>query len=434
MPQSAAKALVSGDTRTLQYATCSDIGRKRAINQDAFEQILVAEPSPMDDSIEDAEKSKQPNLGQQCCFFVVADGMGAHAAGELASRLAVDEIKRVVSQADASNQLIGAFQQANAIIHEQGQTNPQLYNMGTTCSSLWLLPDGARIGHVGDSRVYRCRNGVLQQLTFDHSLVWEMRAAGQLNGMGQASVPRNVITRCLGPNAQVEVDLEGPFSVRVGDTFLLCSDGLSGPVADAELGAAMRYLDPDSACEFLVDLANLRGGNDNITVTIVSIVGAEAEAGNVSLESDSDGTQDTHPAWWFMAATGMVVGIVAASVNHVPAIIGGGLAFLVASFAILYQWTQNRRRRSDSPLLPHPPYAVAPAEVTLPWIEEIQKTFLRSANVWEGEDPQDDLGGGLSKLRQEIERLPDILERETPQAAMCGIKKIARQLRELTNP
>jgi protein phosphatase len=131
------------------------------------------------------------------------------------------------------------------------------------------------IAHVGDSRVYRLRNGQLEQLTFDHSLVWEMKAAGNLSAEEEKAnlVPKNVITRSLGPYAEVKVDLEGPFPVQVGDIFLLCSDGLTGQVADEELGPILASLPAREAARVLVDLGNLRGGPDNITLIVVKVVG-----------------------------------------------------------------------------------------------------------------------------------------------------------------
>ena len=134
-----------------------------------------------------------------------------------------------------------------------------------------LLPQGAVAAHIGDSRVYRLRQNKLEQLTFDHSLVWEMKAAGQLTAEeeAQGKVPKNVITRSLGPYPECKVDLEGPFPISVGDSFLLCSDGLTGVISDAEIAAFMANMPPAEAVKVLVDLANLRGGPDNITVCLL---------------------------------------------------------------------------------------------------------------------------------------------------------------------
>ena len=129
------------------------------------------------------------------------------------------------------------------------------------------------MGHIGDSRVYRMSNNRLEQLTFDHSLVWEMRAAGQLTAEEEAAnkVPKNVITRSLGPYPECKVDVEGPFPLKAGETFLLCSDGLTGVITDQEMGSIMANMSPNEAARVMVDLANLRGGPDNITVVIVKV-------------------------------------------------------------------------------------------------------------------------------------------------------------------
>jgi len=121
------------------------------------------------------------------------------------------------------------------------------------------------------------RDNRLAQLTFDHSLVWEMAAAGHMAQEDVPSyIPKNVITRSLGPHESVNVDLEGLFDVAAGDVFLLCSDGLSGQISDAELGALLHALTPKEAVQTLVDLANLRGGPDNISVVVARVVGGES--------------------------------------------------------------------------------------------------------------------------------------------------------------
>lgn len=245
----------------IRFADISDVGMRRANNQDSFASL------PAD---------SEERFSVRGHLFVVADGMGAHAAGELASRMATERIAMQYfrsAQADAIEALRDAVRDANAEIHRRGRQNPEFHNMGTTASSLAILPEGAVIAHVGDSRVYRLRGGTLEQLTFDHSLVWEMQASGQVHPdsvLGQ-SIPKNVITRSLGPSAEVAVDVEGPFEIRPGDAFLLCSDGLTGQVDDAEIGALVDCLPEDQATRVLVDLANLRGGPDNTTVIIVRV-------------------------------------------------------------------------------------------------------------------------------------------------------------------
>lgn len=244
----------------LTVASLTDLGMRRTNNQDNFCVSLA----------QNAEQwSKRGHL------LIVADGMGAHAAGELASKLAVDQIPLLLSKFRDSTppeRLKRAIVETNAEIHRKGQANEEFHHMGTTCSTLTLSPDGALAAHVGDSRVYRFRNNRLEQLTFDHSLVWEMRAAGSLTNKDDLSkIPKNVITRSLGPYPEVQVDLEGPFPVLPGDSYLLCSDGLTGQVSDEEIGAVLAVLPPAEAARFLIDLANLRGGPDNTTIIIARI-------------------------------------------------------------------------------------------------------------------------------------------------------------------
>ncbi len=246
----------------ITFSSLSDVGMRRANNQDSMACVPAT------------NAARFQSHGH---LFVVADGMGAHAAGELASEMATQQIARHYSLSSNENS-VEALQlsliKANAEIYHRGQSNPEFHNMGTTASSLVLLPAGAVVAHVGDSRVYRVRQSVLEQLTFDHSLVWEMEASMQLTGgvVGEG-IPRNVITRSLGPHESVEVDMEGPFPIEHGDRFLVCSDGLTGLVEDTEIGVLVDCLPEDLAARVLVDLANLRGGPDNITVIIVRVEG-----------------------------------------------------------------------------------------------------------------------------------------------------------------
>src|SRR5690606_6295768 len=131
---------------------------------------------------------------------------------------------------------------------------------------------GAVIGHVGDSRVYRVRGDRIDQLSFDHSLQWELLRQGKMKPEEIfLHEPRHIITRSLGPEPEVKIDIEGPYPVLPGDTFVLCSDGLTGHVNDAEIGTIARELPPAEACRLLVNLANLRGGSDNITVLVTRV-------------------------------------------------------------------------------------------------------------------------------------------------------------------
>jgi len=206
-------------------------------------------------------------------LFLVADGMGGHAVGELASKIAADTIPHVFFKTDdrpVTDALKTAIEYANAAIHERGTQNRDFERMGTTCSALVLSPAGAVIGHVGDSRVYRIRGSRIDQLTFDHSLQWELLRQGKLSAEDIfLHEPRHVITRSLGPEPEVNVDIEGPYPVLPDDTYVICSDGLTGHVNDSEIGQIANRLPPGDASRLLVHLANLRGGSDNITVVVI---------------------------------------------------------------------------------------------------------------------------------------------------------------------
>ena len=190
---------------------------------------------------------------------------------------------------------------ANYQIHNRGQASPDFRGMGTTATVLVLLPTGAMVAHVGDSRAYRLRGTRIEQLTFDHSLVWEIRAAGQVPDLLPGHIPKNIITRSLGPNRAVQIDLEGPHPLLVGDTFLVCSDGLSGQVADDEIGMVLGCLPPAEAVQALIDLANLRGGPDNITVIVVRVAGPQLVQDAAAGTSDNVAAAavgPVHPMIW----------------------------------------------------------------------------------------------------------------------------------------
>jgi len=304
----------------LEYAAISDVGVRRANNQDSHAVVLA-------DSRETWQRRGH--------LFMVADGMGAHAAGELASKIATDTVplsyhkRQNVSPPEA---LLAAVLEANDHIHARGQANSDFHGMGTTGTTLLLLPQGVLLAHVGDSRAYRLRGNRFEQLTFDHSLVWEMQRAGNLS---EDEVPgfvgKNIITRSLGPNETVEVDIEGPHPVVVGDTFLLCSDGLSGQVEDDELGTILMCLPPEEAVQSLVDLANLRGGPDNITIVVAKVTGPHiAQGAAADAPGSTSPPQPVHPLIWTLLS----VAILGAGVMIVLGSIEGALAgLLVAAIA-----------------------------------------------------------------------------------------------------
>ena len=203
--------------------------------------------------------------------------MGAHAGGEEASRIAVTRIPEIYSELKPEHSpplaLSQSLSQANNEIHLKGENDPNYKGMGTTCSTLVVLPQGAIVGHVGDSRVYRVRGHNIEQLSRDHSLAWEVAAAsGQSNqtqGADLPTVPKNIITRSMGPHNDLDIDLEGPFPVEQNDLFVLCSDGLSGTLSDEEIAIFTSELSIEEATAAVVGLALVRGAPDNTTVIIV---------------------------------------------------------------------------------------------------------------------------------------------------------------------
>jgi PPM family protein phosphatase len=226
----------------------TDVGRVREGNEDSY----LAEPP----------------------LFAIADGMGGHIAGEVASDLAV---KAISNGADKVNfeeprTLAQLLNQANAAVFNKAQSDDALRGMGTTCTVLLTGEDRAHIAHVGDSRAYRLRDGGIEQLTDDHTLVGRMVREGQISAEEAQHHPqRNVITNALGLDSSIAVDLR-EIEAREGDRLLLCSDGLSSMVSDEDIAsAANAEEDPQQAAEALVELALEAGGEDNITVLVIDL-------------------------------------------------------------------------------------------------------------------------------------------------------------------
>lgn len=245
--------------KDIEHAALTDVGVKRSHNQDAF----TVQKAP--------DKDHWQRVGH---LFIVADGMGGHAVGEKASAKAVQEIPLTYVKHVHDGPVLAlrhAFQEANAGINAIGTSNPEFRGLGTTASALALRTEGAWIAHVGDSRAYRIRGTQIQQLTYDHSYAWEMARRLGIPPEELGDVKKNVIVRSLGPDPFVQVDVEGPYPLEDGDTFVLCSDGLSNLVPPEEIGAVVTAVPIDEAVRVLVELANLRGGPDNITVVIVRV-------------------------------------------------------------------------------------------------------------------------------------------------------------------
>jgi protein phosphatase len=249
----------------LQAAARTDVGLRRSVNEDCF--ALAAD------------------LG----LYLVADGMGGHTAGQLASRLATAgtvEALRKVAGTDASltEKLRYCVAAANRSVFDTAQAKPELAGMGTTLVAVLAGTGRVALAHVGDSRAYLIRAGRIRQLTDDHSLVAELVRRNEITPVAARGHPhRHVLTRALGVRRVVEADL-AELTPAEGDVIVLCSDGLTGLVDDGEIAAEVareaRDGNLDEVCGRLVDMANERGGEDNITVALVRWQADPAEAGS----------------------------------------------------------------------------------------------------------------------------------------------------------
>jgi protein phosphatase len=255
---SSARVLVAGET---------NVGMKRSHNEDNFDVV---------------EEER---------LFLVADGMGGHASGEVASKMAIETLREFFSATSQDpeatwpykmdkargyeeNRLITGIKLANLRIHEAAAREPKLRGMGTTLVSMLVIDDGVLIAHVGDSRVYRMRGGKLEQLTDDHSLLNDYIKMKRLTEEEIANFPhKNVIVRALGMKDTVKVDtrLDPP---QAGDVYILCSDGLCGPVTDAEISdIANSSNELKVVASKLIERANANGGPDNVTVVLAKWLG-----------------------------------------------------------------------------------------------------------------------------------------------------------------
>jgi protein phosphatase len=249
----------------VRFSGATDIGRKRDHNEDSV------------------------FLPSDTRLAIVADGMGGHAAGDVASQLAVETVVNYFSATEDAqpltwpfkvdrdlradvNRMINSIMLANVEIFEKAQRDETCKGMGTTAVAIYFLDDSAIIGHVGDSRVYRMRDGRLTQLTEDHSLINDYIKMKRVTAEEAENWPhKNVIVRALGMKESVQVDIvtESP---RIGDCYLLCSDGLCGMLTDVQMAHVVQSVgDLDAAVDTLITAANEEGGVDNITVVLARI-------------------------------------------------------------------------------------------------------------------------------------------------------------------
>ncbi|MET0559248.1 MAG: Stp1/IreP family PP2C-type Ser/Thr phosphatase [Solirubrobacterales bacterium] len=225
--------------------------------------------------------ANEDSLFTQPPLFVVADGMGGAQAGEVASKTAAETFAAELPRAAPEQVLRETIEAANRRVHELALSDPSLAGMGTTVTAAIVDPEAEEvaIGHVGDSRAYRLRAGKLERLTRDHSLVEEMRRKGQLTEAQAEDHPqRSIITRALGPEPEVEVDVQ-TVPAQGGDVFLICSDGLTTMLDDEHVARLLgRATSMEAAVRALVDEANRAGGRDNITVIAFKLEDAAAPA------------------------------------------------------------------------------------------------------------------------------------------------------------
>ena len=257
----------------------TDVGRTREHNEDAY---LVADLSTDDSSLPTA--TRQQGAGPKGSLFMVADGMGGAAAGEIASAMAVESIKTEMRTnwvqqpaTDAEAFVLAlktATKNANTQIHTYASQHAEYRGMGTTATIAGLLGDTLYLAQVGDSRAYVVRRGVARQITKDQSLMQKLVEAGELTEEeAEHSERRNIILQALGPEQNIRVDLTHQ-PVRRGDVLVLCSDGLSSQLnKDAIAEVVTEQDDLEAACQSLIDLANARGGPDNITVILARFDG-----------------------------------------------------------------------------------------------------------------------------------------------------------------
>ena len=250
----------------LRYAGSTHVGMKRKHNEDNF--VLVPEYR----------------------LYVVADGMGGHACGEVASQISVDTMDSFFQEsADdeeltwpcklednlsyEENRLSAAIKLANLRVFETAQTDNKFKGMGTTIVGCAFQETKLTLGHVGDSRLYRHRNGEICQLTEDHSLLNDYKKIAKLTEEEERNFPhKNIIVRALGMKDTVEVDIQTE-EHRPGDIYLLCSDGLSGEITDDEIGDIIESNidDIETACQMLIEAACESGGKDNVTVVLIQV-------------------------------------------------------------------------------------------------------------------------------------------------------------------
>jgi PPM family protein phosphatase len=292
-------------TVRLRVGARTDVGRVREGNEDGF---VAAEP-----------------------LFAVADGMGGHQGGEVASKVALETLQKA---ADGTADLAEVVQEANRAVFTRASQDPALLGMGTTLTAVLVEEHRLHLAHVGDSRMYLARDGRLERITRDHTVVEEMVEQGRLTPEEAAIHPqRSIVTRALGVEEDIQVD-ELDLDVRPGDRVLLCSDGLTGMVDEGEiLRLLTEHRDAQAATDALVDAANRAGGQDNITAVILDVVGDDTGTAPQAAVTETVGRPRGREPSGRRRRWGRAV----ASVAVVLILVGGAL-FVLKRFWVDRQW------------------------------------------------------------------------------------------------
>jgi serine/threonine protein phosphatase PrpC len=279
-------------TASVKLGAKTDLGRVRENNEDKFDFYEPEDPAV---------------LATKGSFYAVADGMGGHSAGQIACELALKTVIQAYyanPSADAEASLRRAIEEANSLVYDTAQAISDRQGMGTTLTAAVVREDQLLIAQVGDSRAYLLRDGSLTQITDDHSWVAEQVRLGVMTADDAQTSPfRNIITRSVGTAQNVEADLTTR-TLQVGDTLMLCSDGLTGHVDPPEIQAVLQENSPSVAAMRLVEAANRNGGRDNITVLILSVRGLSAYSsdsasgeGDANLDSESGANRPEKRGW-----------------------------------------------------------------------------------------------------------------------------------------
>jgi protein phosphatase len=261
----------------------TDVGMRREVNEDSF---LILPHNHL---------------------WIVADGMGGHAGGQFASTITVEIVGRALvrrlgeaekaagskGRVNVAVVLEAAVREACAAVFDTAREQPELAGMGSTVTAMLVYEDKAWFGHVGDSRGYLVRNGAITQVTEDHSLVQEQVAAGLITAeQAKVSVMRNIITRSIGYERDVKVDV-GAVPLQRGDQFILCSDGLTGHVEDHEILQVVRDEERRRVPQRLIRMANERGGEDNSTVILTTVIARRGRSRNRRTKTSPAGSPGT---------------------------------------------------------------------------------------------------------------------------------------------